>query len=213
MPETDSCPVGDTTCLFEYGSETTCKTCKTRWRKREDPHLKSRIIYEKWSCRIPNLNIPFPFVGGGIKVSPHWCRWVKVKEVQISSIDKPKHERTQEVLQKNKIYEETISILPKKFSFYIFELTRKERVKGEISSLSSVPVDVLFLDKRNFAKYEDDRNFVCKDSYEGIYDGKIDFEASSKGLWFVAIENKSKSEIRAKVKPYSEGASQPQYSH
>jgi hypothetical protein len=203
MPETDNCPVCETKCLFEYGSETTCKTCKTRWRKREDPHLKGRMIYEKWDCRIPCMNVPFPFVGGGIKVGPHWCRWIKIKEIQISAVDKPNHQETQAVLQKNKIYEETFSIPPKDFGFYQFELKRKERVKGEVSS--KVPVDVLFLDERNFEKYADDRNFACKDIYEGIYDGKIDFEASSKGLWFVAIENKNKYEIKVKARLHSEG--------
>lgn len=181
MPETDHCPVCGTTCAFEYGSEATCKTCRTRWRRREAPEQKGILVYEKWSCRFPKMNIPFPFVGGGIKVGPRWCRWVKLKEKRIPATSEPKYQKERVVSQKNKIYEETISILPKEYSFYPFELTRKGKVKGVISS--SIPVDVLFLDEMNFEKYEDSRNFVSEDIYEGIFDAKVDFEASFKGSY------------------------------
>lgn len=96
MKEVDNCPMCGTTCELELGLEesigfedereimyATCKTCKTRWRRREDFNVLGKFIYEKWSCRIPEINIPFPFVGGGIKIHARWCRWVKLREKQL----------------------------------------------------------------------------------------------------------------------------------
>lgn len=69
MPEIDNCPVCNTTCELEYGLEeavgseyeravlyATCKTCKTRWRRRDDPEDVGRLIYERWACRILQQN-------------------------------------------------------------------------------------------------------------------------------------------------------------
>lgn len=96
MPEIDNCPVCNTTCELEFGLEegvgaeygreisyATCRTCKIRWRRRDDPKIFGNMIYEKWACRIPEITIPIPFIGGGIKLHSRWCRWVKVKERQI----------------------------------------------------------------------------------------------------------------------------------
>ena len=61
MPEIDNCPVCNTTCELEFGLEeaigteitrelpyATCKICKTRWRRRDDPDVTGKMIYEKW---------------------------------------------------------------------------------------------------------------------------------------------------------------------
>jgi len=72
LPEIDNCPVCGRPCELEIDFEdsteleddlgvevayATCKTCKTRWRRREDPKDLGKRIYEKWAYRLPKENI------------------------------------------------------------------------------------------------------------------------------------------------------------
>jgi hypothetical protein len=80
LTEIDDCPVCGRPCKLEITYEestgfecdmgievayATCKTCKTRWRKREDPTDLGKRTYEKWAYRLPKESIG---------------RWVKIVE-------------------------------------------------------------------------------------------------------------------------------------
>ena len=206
----DNCPICGTTCELEVGFEettgfedereimyATCKTCKTRWRMRDDPKSIGKQIYEKWACRIPSINIQFPFVGGGTKLPSRWCRWVKVKEKQlpVEGLDEIKPEVFSRT--KGKLYNETISLKAREYAFYDFRLSRGEKVTGE--TISNEPVDVYFLDEKNFERFERKKNFEEQDETEDVYEAKLEFEAPRKGKWFVVIDNQNKTSTKVKV--------------
>ena len=213
MQEIDNCPVCNTTCVLEHGVEkgsgvwtdkeiayATCKTCKTRWRRRDDHIVPGKIIFEKWACRIPEITVPIPFIGGGIKLGPRWCRWIKVKEKQlpVSTLSGMKSE---EPPKKGKVVEETIALSRKDFAVYDFSLIRGDKIEGEI--VSDEPVDVWFFDKRNLDRFLGDRSYVPEDVSMGIYEMKIDFKAPKKSLWFLVIEHPHKTSTKVKVHLYS----------
>ena len=110
LSEVDNCPVCNTTCELEYGLQkgayeggleeggiqigyATCKTCETRWRRREEYLGKStkKAIYEKWAYRIPEINLSIPLIGSLLKLGPRWGRWVLVKEklIPVASLGLP----------------------------------------------------------------------------------------------------------------------------
>lgn len=214
MPEIDNCPICNTTCELEFGLEeavgiadpvevqyATCKTCKARWRRRDDPRHAGRLIYEKWACRIPELNISFPFVGGSTRIGPKWCRWTKVRERQVPvehlvSIDE------EPVIEKGRVYDERFLLEKDDYGSYEFKLSRGDRIKGEIHS--DEPVDIWFLDEINFGKFERDKTFHEEDVSGSVYDARLDFKLPSKGKWFVVIENLNKASAEVKVKLFSE---------
>jgi transcription elongation factor Elf1 len=217
MSEIDNCPICGTTCELEYGVEetigfkdgreimyATCKTCKTRWRRKFDAHIAGKQVYEKWVWRIPEINIPFPGVGGGIKISPKAGKWVKIRERQlpVGSVRGTKTRETE--VKSGKTYRETISIEPRKYSFYEFKLLRGSKVKGEI--ISDIPIDVFFVDEKNFDRFDRGVRFEAVDATEGIYDSKPEFKATKKGLWFVVLANKNKNPAKAKVNLFSNTA-------
>jgi len=108
--EVDNCPVCNTTCELEFGFEkgayeqglegekreiayATCKTCRTRWRRREEYLGKSQMkaVYEKWTYRIPPISLPIPFIGSVFNLSRRWGKWEKVKEkpIPVTSLQAP----------------------------------------------------------------------------------------------------------------------------
>ena len=110
MSEIDNCPICNTTCELEYGFEkgayeegleeekmeigyATCKTCGTRWRRREEYLSKSKMkaVYEKWAYRIPETNLSIPLIGSILKFGPRWGRWIRVKEklIPVTSLEFP----------------------------------------------------------------------------------------------------------------------------
>ena len=216
MPEIDNCPVCNTTCELEYGLEeavgtgherevlyATCKTCKTRWRRREDPKDVGRLIYEKWACRIPRMHIPFPFVGGGIKLGPRWCRWVKVDERRIPvGGEIPSETQEETIIKKGRVYDERVRIKEDEFTYYEFELSEGDRIRGEIHS--DEPVNVWFLDKRNFDKFERNKSFQEEEGTENVYDTKLDFEVPLEGTWYIVIDNPNDTAVEVKIKIYEE---------
>lgn len=216
MPEIDNCPVCNTTCELEFGLEegagaeyekeisyATCKTCKTRWRRRDDPKDFGNMIYEKWTCRIPEITIPFPFVGGGIKLRSRWCRWVRVKEKRIpTGVQIGLGSLAQPASKQRVIAEEVISIKARDHAYYYYKLSKGSKLKGEISS--DVPIDVLFLDEKNFDRFERKRNFETEDATVDIYETKVAFVAPKKGNWFIALNNGKKTPAKVKVHLYLE---------
>ncbi len=206
MKEVDDCPVCNTTCEVEneFGKViyATCETCKTRWRRRDDREDHGKMMYEKWACRIPETKIPFPFVGGGIKLREGWCRWKKIKERRIPVRSR---ENGMQSNREEKTFEETVSLAARECAFYDFKLSKGGKVKGEVHS--DTPVDVLFLDEENSDKFDRGKRFEEADSTEGVYEAKLDFTASKKGLWSVAIDNRSKTRTKVKVHLYSSKSS------
>ena len=209
MQEKHNCPICGTTCELEYGLEapvgfetekeisyTTCKTCKTRWRIRDDPTLPEKVIYEKWACRIPEITIPIPFVGGGIKLGSRWCRWTKIedKQLPVSTLEMRSEET---ITRKGKTVEEIIAVGHKEFAEYDFRLVRGDKVEGKI--VSDKPVDVWFLDEKNFDRFLEEKRIEVEDEIMSIYEAKIDFKATRKGLWFVVIEHPHKASAKVKV--------------
>jgi len=215
MSEIDNCPVCGTTCELEHGVEetigfkdgreimyATCKTCKTRWRRKFDAQIAGKQVYEKWAWRIPEINLPFPGVGGGIKISPKAGRWVKIRERQLP-VDSLIGIKPKEIdVKSRKTYKETISIEPRKYSFYEFKLLRGNKVKGEVTS--DTPIDVFFVDEQNFDKFDRGVRFDAADGTEGIYDSTPEFEAPRKGIWIVVLGNMNKTPAKVKVNLFSE---------
>ena len=214
MQEIDNCPICNTTCELEFGLEegagveiekdicyATCKTCKTRWRRRDDPKVFGKLIYEKWACRIPEITLSIPFVGGGLKLRPRWCRWIEVKEKQLPVDTLGGMKSEEELARTGKTVEETIAVGRKEYAFYDFKLMRRDKVEGKI--ISGEPVDAWFLDEENFDKFCRGRYFEPEDVNQSIYEAKIEFRARKKGLWFVVIENSQRASAKVKVNLYS----------
>lgn len=86
------------------------------------------------------------------------------------------------------------------YAYYEFELSKRDQVKGEVSS--DEPLDVWFLDEKNFDKYERDKSFEEEDGTESIYEAKLAFKATKKGSWFVVIENRSETDADVEVRLY-----------
>jgi hypothetical protein len=87
---------------------------QTRWRRRDDPVVVGRMIYEKWACRIPDTAINVPIIGWNLKLRSRWCRWVKLKEKQL-----PVGTINEEVSdEKYIVADETVSIKKKEFQEY-----------------------------------------------------------------------------------------------
>ncbi len=200
MLETDNCPVCGTLCVLELGCAT-CKTCKTRWRRREDRAAGS-IIYEKWAYRIPEISIPFPTVGGGIKLPPRSGRWIRLKEIQQADV-KPEQIPIAQPLSKQKTLAEELTLVrPHATALYNSRLSKGDRIKGEVTS--DIPINVLFMDEINADKIERGKKNESKDGTYDVYQTKILFTAPRKGNWFVALENKSKTPAKVKVYLYTE---------
>jgi len=209
MPEIDNCPVCNTTCELEFGLEegagaesereisyATCRTCKTRWRRKDDPVIAGKMIYEKWSCRIPDTTINVPIIGWSFKLHSRWCRWVKLKERQLPV-------GTAEDVSKEKqiVANETLSIKKKGFQQYNVVLKRGETLRGEIHS--DAPVNIYFMDESNFKKYiRGNRRFLPEDGKDDFWEGSIEFFASRKDVWFLVLENEGKESVKVKVYLY-----------
>ena len=216
MKEIDNCPVCNTTCELEYGLEetvgteyeteimyATCKTCETRWRRRDDPKELGKLIYEKWACLIPQTTIPIPFMGGGIKLRPRWCRWVKVKEKSIPVGHLRGYEITpseEEFRPKEVVADETISINKREFHEYGVKLKRSETLKGEIHA--DAPINVYFMNEQNFEKFVRDKTFDYEDGSENFWEGSIEYFVPKKDEWFLVLENEGKESVRVKVYLY-----------
>jgi len=217
MPEIDNCPICNTTCELEYGVEegagaeigreisyATCKTCKTRWRRRDDPKVFGKMIYEKWACRIPAVTLPFPFVGGGIKFPPRWCRWVKVREKSIPVGFERGMETTpsEDVFRPTQIVaNETISIKKREFYEYSVKLKRGDILKGEIHS--NAPINIYFMDEQNyFEGFARDKIFVYEHGSENFWEGSIEYFVPKKDEWFFILENEGKESAKVKVYLY-----------
>ena len=215
MPEIDNCPICNTTCELEFGLEeavgiadsvevqyATCKTCKARWRRRSDLRHSGRLIYEKWACRIPELNISFPFIGGSTKIGPKWCRWIKVKERQLPVESLVSIDDEEPATEKERMFDERFLLEEDEHGHYEFKLSKGDRIKGEIHS--DEPVDIWFLDEINFDKFVRAKRFDEEDVSGSVYDTKLDFKVPSKGKWFVVIENPNKDSTEVRVKLSSE---------
>jgi hypothetical protein len=99
--------------------------------------------------------------------------------------------------EKDILRKETIVVSPTAGYSYEFELLRGDRVKGDISSTSSI--DIYFLDDTNFDKWERDKSHEPEDCNEGVLETNIGYEAPRKGIWYVVIENNGRKSATVKV--------------
>lgn len=105
---------------------------------------------------------------------------------------KPKEEekgRKQEanIEEKEILREEIIRVSPRDAFYYELELERGDNLKGEISSDSHI--DVYFVNKTNFKKWDKDRTFNYEYCHESVLKTKIDYEVPKRGIWYLLIEN------------------------
>ena len=113
---------------------------------------------------------------------------------------KPKKEEIEhekEVEEKEILREETIRISPHDSYYYEFELKRGENLRGEISSDSAI--DIFFVDKTNFKKWDKDKTFYYENCNESVLETKIDYVVPKKGTWYVLIENNGRESAIVKV--------------
>ena len=116
---------------------------------------------------------------------------VKPKEEEIE------HKQEVEVEEKEIIRQETIRVSPHDAYYYEFELKRGENLRGEISSDSAI--DIYFVDKTNFKKWDKDRTFYYEDCNESVLETKIDYVVPRKGTWYLLIENNGRKSAKVKV--------------
>jgi hypothetical protein len=113
-------------------------------------------------------------------------------------IENPKEEEEE---QKVILRKETIEVSPTDSYYYEFELSKKDHLKGEISSTSRI--DIYFLDEFNFNKWSRGRKyFEPEDSNEGVLETNIDYEVPKRGKWYVIIENNGRKSATVKVRLY-----------
>ena len=111
---------------------------------------------------------------------------------QVNIKPKEQEEQEQEVKTEEKeiLREETIRVSPQDAYYYVFELTRGEILKGEISSDSHI--DIYFVNNTNFKKWEKERTFNYECCNESVLETKIDYKVPRKGTWYLLVENNGK---------------------
>ena len=73
-------------------------------------------------------------------------------------------------------------------------------LKGQIKS--TYPVDVYFLDEKNFEKWNKEKNHDCEGCYESVLNAEIKFDVPKDGTWFVTIENNGRRTAKTRVMLY-----------
>lgn len=121
-----------------------------------------------------------------------------ITQVRVKPKEEEKeHKQEVKVEEKEILREETIRVSPQNACYYEFELKRGETLKGEISSDSAI--DIYFVDKSNFKKWDKDKTFDSEDCNESVLETKIDYEVPKRGTWYVLIENNGRKSAKVKV--------------
>lgn len=118
---------------------------------------------------------------------------------------KPKEEgieQEQEIVEEKVILRDETLRVSRDFSHYFeLELKRGDNLKGEISS--DAPIDIYFVDKTNFEKWDKGRvRFDYEYCAESVLETKIDYEVPKKGAWYVLIENNGRKSAVVKIYLY-----------
>lgn len=100
-------------------------------------------------------------------------------------------------VEKDTLRDETIFVSANAGYYYEFELEKNDHLKGRI--ISDDPLDIYFVNKTNFQKWEKDREFFIDNCNESVLDAKIDYVASRKGTWYILIENNGRKSAKVKV--------------
>lgn len=95
---------------------------------------------------------------------------------------------------------ETISVSPSDEYYYELELDKGKPLKGKIKS--TFPVNVYFLDEKNFRKWDKEKNYDYEACHESVLHAEINFEVPKSGTWFVTIENNGRSTAKTRVVLY-----------
>lgn len=114
-----------------------------------------------------------------------------------------KQEQEVKTEEKDIIREETIHVGRGHAYYYQFEqneLKRGEHLEGEISSDS--PINIYFVDKTNFKKWDKERTFNYEYANESVFETKIDYEVPKRGAWYLLMENNGRKTAIVKVYLY-----------
>lgn len=90
------------------------------------------------------------------------------------------------------ILDETCEVDGEAYIFYELDLDEKDEVKGEISSDEAI--NIYFLTRRNFTRFEKNKEFSYEYGTESVLRTKIDFTPSRSGRWYVVIENEGEEQ-------------------
>ena len=114
--------------------------------------------------------------------------------------DKREPKQVIETEEKEVFKDETIRASPDHAYYYEFELERDDILKGEISSTSHL--DIYFVNKTNFKKWDKERDFNSECSNESVLKTKINYEAPRSGTWYLLMENNGRKTAIVKVYLY-----------
>lgn len=118
---------------------------------------------------------------------------------QVKVKPKEEKEQKQEVKKEEKqiLRDETIRVSPHDKYYNVLELDRGDTLKGEISSESHM--DIYFVDRSNFKKWDKDRDFNYEYCSESVLKTKIDYEVPKSGTWYLLMENNGRKTAIVKV--------------
>jgi hypothetical protein len=120
---------------------------------------------------------------------------INVPSVEKKQAEKPSAE------EKETLRKETIVVVASDGYSYEFDLMKEDHLKGEITSTS--PIDVFFVDKFNFDKWNRGRRyFEPENSNDSVLETNIDYVAPKKGKWYLIIENNGRKSATVKVQLY-----------
>lgn len=234
--ETDNCPICNTSCELEHGFEkgafetgleteekeivyATCKTCGTRWRRREGylGESKMKAVYEKWTYRIPSISLPIPFIGTVFNLSHRWGKWGKVKEkpIPVTSLQSPSESvqfreeirqvvrdeisklRTMKERHQNIILADKEFVVPQNDAralFFDIDVSCKTNVKviGDVSVSGGQNNDIKFfvLDEHNYRKAVMNLLRQTIDEYGQVSRYHFEIPITHSGRYYLVFDNK-----------------------
>ena len=121
-------------------------------------------------------------------------------QVNIKPKEKERKQEPKQVIETEKeevFKDETIRVTPDNAYIYEFELEGDDILKGEISSTSHI--DVYFVNKTNFKKWDNDRDFNSECCNESVLKTKIDYEVPRSGKWYLLMENNGRKTAIVKI--------------
>lgn len=122
-------------------------------------------------------------------------------EVRVKQKEERRDQKQETMTKEKEVFkDETIRASPDHAYYYEFELERDDILKGEISSTSHL--DIYFVNKTNFKKWDKERDFNSECSNESVLKTKIDYEVPRSGTWYLLMENNGRKTAIVKVYLY-----------
>jgi flagellar basal body-associated protein FliL len=96
------------------------------------------------------------------------------------------------------VLEETCQVNNGEYAFYALDLSANESVRGEI--VSNKTVDIYFLTKYGFERFENGEEFSYECGGENILKKRVSFKPSRSATWYLVVDNEGRDKATVDVK-------------